>query len=93
MKRISFYLPPSAIRLSGRFAFAGACALILATTSEPTLADPPSVQSDEMDAVSVDSDRSEQMRTVLCALSGLKARAAKLLMLRRWSRANMALPP
>jgi hypothetical protein len=59
MKRTSFSLPPSAIRLSRRFAFAGACALILATTSEPTLADPPSVQSNEMAAVSVDSDRAE----------------------------------
>ena len=58
MKRTSFYLSLLAIRLSRRFAFAGACALMFATTSEPTLADPPSVQSDETDAVSADSDRS-----------------------------------
>jgi hypothetical protein len=54
-----FHLPPSAIRLSRRFAFAGACSLLLATTSELTMADPPSAQSDEMDAVSIDSDRAE----------------------------------
>jgi hypothetical protein len=33
--------------------------LILATTSELTTADPPSAQSDEMDAVGSDSDRAE----------------------------------
>ena len=54
-----FHLAPSAIRLSRRFAFPGACSVKLATTSELTMADPPSAQSDEMDAVSIDSDRAE----------------------------------
>jgi len=54
-----FHLAPSAIRLSRRFAFPGACSVKLATTSELTMADPPSTQSDEMDAVSIDSDRAE----------------------------------
>jgi hypothetical protein len=90
-----FHLAPSAIRLSRRFAFPGACSVKLATTSELTMADPPSAQSDEMDAVSIDSDRAEPGAADanrLCALSALKARAAKLLMLWRWSRVTMTLP-
>ena len=35
------------------------CSLMLATASELTMADPPRAQSDEMDAVSINSDRAE----------------------------------
>jgi hypothetical protein len=47
------HTPLSTLRISG------ACSLMLATTSELTMADRPSAQSDEMDAVSSDSDRAE----------------------------------
>src|SRR6266478_3632403 len=47
------HAPLSTLRISRT------CSLMLATASELTMADPPRAQSDEMDAVSIDSDRAE----------------------------------
>lgn len=62
MKKRPFFLSPSSMRYSRRFAFAVGCFLLLAATAKPALAD--SANSNETAAAAIDSDQLVRPRRV-----------------------------